>query len=98
MIKKKERLKNGFWLTQDIDPRNNGVDAITNFFEDKVESSPDAEVYTNTMMTLKRIGSLDLDERCVTSNKILIVWNGALLHTTKPIKRIFFPGMNIRWT
>ena len=49
------------------------------------------------MITLKKIGSLDLGKMCVASNTLLVMRCGALWDTENPLEGIiFFPVMNIR--
>ena len=42
------------------------------------------------LMTLKKMGLLDLDKTHVADDRILVVYSGAFWYTKNPFKRIFF--------
>ena len=65
------------------------VNVVTNFIEDKIESFSDTEVILIMMMTLKKIGSLDLGKMCVASNT-LVMRCGALWDTENALEGIIF--------
>ena len=70
--------------------KNVEVNVVTNFIEDKIESFSDTEVILIMMMTLKKIGSLDLGKMCVASNTLLVMRCGALWDTENPLEGIIF--------
>lgn len=51
---------------------------------------------TMMLMMMNKLGSLDSDKICVTSNRMLVVDNAALYHTINSLLKYLFLVMNTR--
>ena len=68
---------------------NNELEILSNFIKDEMESSYDAQIYTDDNDDSEEDRFLDLDKMCVADNKISVVSSGVSRTLKTHLKEYF---------